>query len=64
MEAGAGQQSADLVDVLFALTAFEFEAFSVGNRTTKSVEALIQALVELAVNRYRSNRQARRPSAI
>jgi len=33
--------SADLVDVLFALTSFEmFEALSVRNRTAKAVETL------------------------
>jgi AcrR family transcriptional regulator len=47
-----GKASADLVDVLFALTGFEmFAALSVRNRSPKSVEALIHALVEEAVRR-------------
>ena len=50
-----GQHSAALVDVLFALTAFEtFEALCVRNRSAKAVEALIQAMVESAVARYRA----------
>jgi len=45
--------SADLVDVLFALTSFEmFEALSVRKRTAKAVEALVLALVEQAVSRF------------
>src|SRR6266849_1598219 len=48
-----GSDSADLVDVLFALTTFEmFEALSVRNRRPKAVEALVQSLVEQAVDRY------------
>jgi AcrR family transcriptional regulator len=47
----SGQRSADLVDVLFALTSFEmFEALSVRNRRPKAIEALLQALVEQAVS--------------
>ncbi len=52
-----GQRGADLVDVLFALTAFEmFEALCVRNRSAKAVEGLIQAMVESAVARHRSGR--------
>jgi AcrR family transcriptional regulator len=48
----AGQRSADLVDVLFALTSFEmFEALSVRNRRPKAIEALLQTLVEEVVRR-------------
>ena len=51
-----GQRSAELIDVLFALTAFEvFEALCVRNRSAKAVEALIQAMVESAVERYRAS---------
>ncbi|HEY4038760.1 MAG TPA: TetR/AcrR family transcriptional regulator [Burkholderiaceae bacterium] len=47
----AGQRSADLVDVLFALTSFEtFEALSVRNRRPKAIESLLHALVEQAVS--------------
>jgi AcrR family transcriptional regulator len=46
----------DLVDILFALTGFEmFEALAVRNRSAKSVEVLIQALVQEAVGRFRNN---------
>jgi AcrR family transcriptional regulator len=52
-----GRHNADLVDVLFALTAFEmFEALCVRNRSVAAVEMLIQAAVESAVARYRANR--------
>ena len=52
-----GQRGADLVDVLFALTAFEmFEALCVRDRSAAAVEALIQAAVESAVARYRASR--------
>jgi hypothetical protein len=48
---GSDQRSADLVDVLFALTSFEmFEALSVRNRRSKAIEALLQTLVEQAVS--------------
>jgi len=54
---GAGKANADLVDVLFALSSFEmFEALSVRNRSLKSVEAIIQTLVEQAVQQF-SNRR-------
>jgi AcrR family transcriptional regulator len=59
-----GSDSADLVDVLFALTTFEmFEALSVRNRRPKAVEALVQSLVEQAVDRYCASRHMRRPSS-
>jgi hypothetical protein len=49
----AGQRSADLIDVLFALTSFEmFEALSVRSRRSSAIEALLQALVEQVVDRY------------
>lgn len=49
----------DLVDILFALTAFEmFEALCVRKRTVRSVETLIQSLVELALDRYRAARRS------
>jgi AcrR family transcriptional regulator len=52
-----GQRRADLVDVLFALTAFEmFEALCVRDRSAAAVQALIQAAVESAVARYRASR--------
>lgn len=51
----AGKANADLVDVLFALTSFEmFEALSVRNRSARSIETLLQDLVEQAVSRFRS----------
>jgi AcrR family transcriptional regulator len=51
-----GQRGADLVDVLFALTAFEmFEALCVRDRSAKAVEALIQAMVEPAVAQHRAS---------
>lgn len=51
-----GERNGDLVDVLFALTAFEmFEALCVRDRTAAAVEALIQAHVESAVARYRAS---------
>lgn len=57
MAPDAGRAGADLVDVLFALTAFEmFEALSVRNRSAKAVEVLVQSLVEQAVQRFRANR--------
>lgn len=50
-----GQRSIDLIDLLFALTAFEmFEALSVRNRSARVVETLIQAMVESAVARVRA----------
>ena len=56
MMGNAGRPNADLVDVLFALTGFEmFEALCVRGRSVRSVEALIQSLVELAVSRYRAS---------
>ncbi len=59
-----GSDSADLVDVLFALTTFEmFEALSVRNRRPKAVEALVQSLVEQAADRYCASRHTRRPSS-
>ena len=52
-----GRRGADLVDVLFALTSFEvFEALRVRNRSAEAVEALIQAMAESAVERYRAGR--------
>jgi hypothetical protein len=39
--------------VLFALTGFEmYEALSVRNRSAKAVQALVQALLEQAVQRF------------
>jgi AcrR family transcriptional regulator len=53
----AGKTKSDLVDVLFALSSFEmFEALSVHNRSTKSVEALIQSLVEQTVRGFSVSR--------
>jgi AcrR family transcriptional regulator len=50
----AGRSAADLVDVLFALTGFEmYESLSVRQRSSRSIETLIQALVEETVKRYR-----------
>jgi AcrR family transcriptional regulator len=57
-----GGATADLVDVLFALTSFEmFEALSVRNRTARSVETLIHSLVEQAVSRFGSAAQSGSP---
>jgi hypothetical protein len=40
-----------------------FEALSVRNRRPKAVEALVQSLVEQAVDRYCAGRHTRRPSS-
>jgi AcrR family transcriptional regulator len=62
---GRGRDSADLIDVLFALTAFEmFEALSVRGRSPKAVEALVHSLAELAVDRYCEGGLARSSSAV
>jgi len=46
----AGKDNADLVDMLYVLTSFDtFEALSVRNRSAKSVETLMQTLVEQTV---------------
>lgn len=56
LTADVEKANADLVDILFALTGFEmFEALAVRNRSAKSVEVLIQALVQEAVGRFRDN---------
>jgi len=45
-----GKDNADLVDMLYVLTSFDtFEALSVRNRSAKSVETLMQTLVEQTV---------------
>jgi AcrR family transcriptional regulator len=45
----------DLVDVLFALTAFEmYEALCVRRRSARAVQALLQSLVEQTLERYRA----------
>ena len=52
-----GQDQAELVDVLFALTSFEmFDALSVHRRSDKAVEALIQQLVEDSLKRFSGKR--------
>jgi hypothetical protein len=49
----SGQDQAELVDVLFALTSFEmFDALSVRRRSDKAIEALIQQLVHDSVKRF------------
>jgi AcrR family transcriptional regulator len=53
----SGQDEAELVDVLFALTSFEmFDALSVRRRSDKEVEALIQQLVEDSLQRFSGKR--------
>ena len=48
-----GRPTADLVDILFALTSFELhELLRVGNRSGRKVESLIQELVTDAVRRH------------
>ena len=43
----------DLVDLLYALTGFEmFESLSVRGRSPEAVEAMMQAMVEAALERY------------
>ena len=55
----SGQDQAELVDVLFALTSFEmFAALSERNRSPASVQALVQDLVEQTVKRFRTLRPA------
>ena len=50
----------DLVDVLFALTAFEmYDALAVRGRSAQAIEALIATLVEQAVEGYGSRHGAR-----
>lgn len=52
--------SADLVDVLFALTGFEmFEALRVRERGAQAIEALLQDLVAQTVARFRAAGAAR-----
>jgi AcrR family transcriptional regulator len=49
----SGQDQAELVDVLFALTSFEmFDALSVRRRSDKAVEALIRQLVGDLLKRF------------
>jgi AcrR family transcriptional regulator len=51
------QDPTDLVDVLFALTSFEmFDALSIRRRSDSAVEALIQELVEDALQRFSAKR--------
>jgi hypothetical protein len=53
----SGQDQAELVDVLFALTSFEiFDALSVRRRSDKEVEALIQQLVDDLLKRFSGKR--------
>jgi AcrR family transcriptional regulator len=54
---------AELVDVLFALTSFEFfDALCVGGRSGKKVEALVQKLVDDAVSDSRRDKVRRAKS--
>lgn len=56
----SGQDQADLVDVLFALTSFEmFDASSVRRRSDAAVEALIQELVDDSLKRPRGKSRER-----
>jgi AcrR family transcriptional regulator len=53
----AGQDQAELVDLLFALTSFEmFDALSVRQRSDKAVQALIQQLVDDSLKRFSGRR--------
>jgi hypothetical protein len=57
----AGQDQAEFVDVLFALTSFEmFDALSVHRRSDKAVDALIQQLVDDSLKRFSARRVAGR----
>jgi AcrR family transcriptional regulator len=48
-----GQADAELVDLLYALTGFEmFESLSVRGRPPEAVEAMMQAMVAAALDRY------------
>ena len=48
-----GQADAELVDLLYALTGFEmFESLSVHGRSPEAVEAMMQAMVAAALDRY------------
>lgn len=54
----SGQDQAELVDVLFALTGFEmFDALSVHHRSEKAVEALIQQLVGDSLKGFSARRK-------
>jgi AcrR family transcriptional regulator len=53
----SGQDQAELVDVLFALTSFEmFDALSVRRRSDEAVEALIQQLADDSLKRFSGKR--------
>jgi len=55
----SGQDRADLVDILFALTTFEFyDALCVRGRGNKAVEAVIQALVEDSLKRFSASQSS------
>lgn len=48
-----GQTDAELVDLLYALTGFEmFESLSAHDRPPETVEAMMQAMVAAALDRY------------
>ncbi|HEV2112195.1 MAG TPA: TetR/AcrR family transcriptional regulator [Gammaproteobacteria bacterium] len=48
-----GRADPELVDLLYALTGFEmFESLSVNGRRPEAVEAMMQAMVEAALERY------------
>ena len=52
-----GRADPDLVDLLYALTGFEmFDALSVHGRSPEAVEALMQGMVEAALDRHGAGR--------
>jgi len=55
LDISAASAQADLVDILFALTSFEFyEALNVRNRSVKTIERLTQRLVADTVAHFRA----------